>query len=142
MHTQPPIPITQTQQVITALTALGADPNAQNTDGATPLHEACRSGDIAAVQALVAAGADKGVVDKEGRRAVDVCAGAGSEALRGLLRGTGAGEGMRKEREEQGVTVDFATAFPLLWPRPQRGWWAMRRQDGSVSVMRTSVCGS
>lgn len=132
--------------MITALTTLGADPNAQNSDGVTPLHEASRSGHVVAAQALVAAGADKGVVDKEGRRAVDVvCAAAGCEALRGLLMGTGAGGGkelgegggMGKE-EEQGA-VDFATAFPLLWPRPQRGWWAMR-QHGTVSVTRLCVC--
>ncbi|MCY3823422.1 MAG: ankyrin repeat domain-containing protein [Nitrospinae bacterium] len=44
----------------------GADPNARNTDGVTPLHEAALSATLGVVSALVQAGACPNAEDKNG----------------------------------------------------------------------------
>jgi ankyrin repeat protein len=49
---------------IGCLIEAGADPNAQNMDGATPLHRAVRTRCAAAVRALLANGADPAIVNK------------------------------------------------------------------------------
>ena len=50
----------------------GANPNAQDDDGVTPLHEFARKGDEAAVLQLLAAGADSSVEDNKHLTACDV----------------------------------------------------------------------
>eukprot|EP01052_Picozoa_sp_SAG31_P016376 SAG31_NODE_1082_length_10014_cov_5.324962_3_plen_143_part_00 len=52
--------------VVQQLIDLGADVNAANSHGMTPLHQAARSGDVVSAKALIAAGADVDAVDNHG----------------------------------------------------------------------------
>ena len=52
----------------------GADVNARDDEGRTPLHGFAAAGDAASVTQLLAAGADKTVADNEGRSPCDVAA--------------------------------------------------------------------
>ncbi len=54
-----------------ALIAKGADVNAKDEDGVTPLHAAAAAGEQEAVVYLLAKGADPNVKDKEGKTALD-----------------------------------------------------------------------
>ncbi len=48
------------------LLAAGADPNARQSGGWTPLHGAAHNGDVASVALLLTAGADPAAVNDEG----------------------------------------------------------------------------
>ena len=50
----------------------GAYLEARNEDGQTPLHEAARYGDDAAIRALLDAGADAGARDENGKTPFDL----------------------------------------------------------------------
>ena len=50
----------------------GADPNAQNMDGATPLHRAVRTRCAGAVRALLDHGADPAIRNKNGSTAMQL----------------------------------------------------------------------
>ena len=58
--------------MIGMLLKAGANPNAQDDDGITPLHEFARKGDEGAVMQLLAAGADSSLQDKKQQSACDV----------------------------------------------------------------------
>jgi ankyrin repeat protein len=64
-----------------ALIAAGADPNARQRHGWTPLHGAAESGDSAVVEALLAAGADPTLAHDGGKRPADLARAAGHAAL-------------------------------------------------------------
>lgn len=68
-----------------ALIAAGADPNARQQHGWTPLHGAAASGDRAVVEALLAAGADRALAIDDGRRAADLARENGHADLAELL---------------------------------------------------------
>lgn len=78
-------------RTIFELVAAGADCNAQNLDGATPLHKAIRSRCADAVEALLQSGADRAIRNKNGSTPVDLIAnatgrsGAGSAEARAQL---------------------------------------------------------
>lgn len=88
-------------EVVRVLLALGADPRVRNDEGRTAVEEAGKGGHAGVVALLLEGGGGKqGPEQQEG----------------------GYGEG------EEGV-IDFATAFPRLWPRPKRG--VCSRSSGS-----------
>lgn len=60
--------------VIRALVAAGADTNAANLDGATPLHRAERTRCAAAVEGLLLLGADASLRDRSGSTAREMAA--------------------------------------------------------------------
>jgi ankyrin repeat protein len=71
----------------------GADPNAQNMDGATPLHRAVRTRCAGAVRALLDQGADPAICNKNGSTALQL-------ALRTTGRsGSGSVEAKAQQRE-------------------------------------------
>jgi len=59
----------------------GADPNAAQDGGFTPLHSAAQNDDRASVEALLAAGADPSLVSDDGKRPADLA----GEGVRELL---------------------------------------------------------
>ena len=65
------IPEQNLGRIVQELAAAGADPNARRKhDGATPLIEAARQGDLPVVRALLAAGADVNARDQHGKTAL------------------------------------------------------------------------
>lgn len=72
-------------EIALALIGAGADPNAKQRHGWTPLHGAAHSGDRAVVEALLAAGADRTITNDEGRTAADIARDAGHADLAALL---------------------------------------------------------
>ncbi len=68
-----------------ALIAAGADPNAKQRHGWTPLHAAAQTGDRMVVAALLAAGADPAVAHDGGKRAAELAREAGHAELAQLL---------------------------------------------------------
>jgi len=73
------------REIALALIAAGADPNAKQRHGWTPLHGAAHSGDRAVVEALLAAGADRSLTNDEGRTAADIARERGHADLAALL---------------------------------------------------------
>ena len=78
------------QQAVRALIADGADVNASEADGTTPLHWAAYSSDLAIAQLLVRAGADATIANRYGVEALSVAAVGGNAALIELLLVAGA----------------------------------------------------
>jgi ankyrin repeat protein len=76
-----------------ALVAAGADPNAKQRHGWTPLHAAAQTGDRAVVTALLAAGADPTLTHDGGKRAADLAREAGHAELAALLEHAPAASG-------------------------------------------------
>ena len=60
------------QETVQCLVALGADPNAIDKNGTTPLHRAVRSRCAAAVKALLEVGADPHVTNRRGSTALQL----------------------------------------------------------------------
>ncbi|BFZ13612.1 hypothetical protein BsWGS_16651 [Bradybaena similaris] len=58
-----PVPDTTFEKMLNLLLFFGANPNAQDCDGISPLHLACMYGNTLGVQLLLQAGADVNVVD-------------------------------------------------------------------------------
>lgn len=68
-----------------ALIAAGADPNAKQRHGWTPLHGAAASGDRVVVEALLAAGADPALTNDDGKTAADVARRSGHRDVAELI---------------------------------------------------------
>lgn len=75
---------------IDALLANGADPNAKNGKGQTPLHTAARIGVAEVAERLIAAGADPNARDSNGKTPIEIASGLGNQAMVALLGQTGA----------------------------------------------------
>jgi ankyrin repeat protein len=84
-------------EVITYLTSIGADPDAVDGSGVTPLHRAVRTRSMAAVRALVEAGANPRKANKSG-----------STPLHLAVQNTGrGGSGSPEAREQQSAIISF-----------------------------------
>lgn len=59
------------KEIVRMLLEAGADPNARNASGGTPLHTAGFTGNIAIIQMLLAAKADPTVADDKGQQPLD-----------------------------------------------------------------------
>jgi ankyrin repeat protein len=67
--------------------ASGANLNAQNTSGKTPLHFAAENGHVEAARLLHQAGADRTLRDTRGRTALDYAIAKNRPEIAQLLRG-------------------------------------------------------
>lgn len=74
-------------RIITALLAHGADVNALEPAGYTPLHLVAERGDLALVELLLAHGADAGARTREGRTPLQIAEAKGHAAVARRLRG-------------------------------------------------------
>jgi ankyrin repeat protein len=72
-------------EVVALLLERGADPNARQQVGYTPLMGAASAGRTDMVQALIAAGADPSLVNDEGKTAADIAAEHGHQAIAAQL---------------------------------------------------------
>ena len=61
-------------------TAAGADPDARQSGGWTPLHAAARNGDLASVAMLLEAGADPSATNDEGAAVLEMAHASGDAA--------------------------------------------------------------
>jgi ankyrin repeat protein len=77
-------------EIARVLIAVGADVNAAQNSGSTPLHETAFNGNLALTQLLLEHGANPAAVNKEGRSAVDVARERGHTQLAELLSGLSA----------------------------------------------------
>jgi ankyrin repeat protein len=77
-----------TPDIARALIAAGADVNAPQRSGATPLQETAFSGNLELARLLLAHGADPAAVDDQGRAALDLARERGHSALVELLSGS------------------------------------------------------
>ena len=72
--------------LVELLLAHGADPNARQHGGWTPLQAAAQHGDAAMIRVLLAHGADVEALSDDGRNAIDLAAAAGHGEVVELLR--------------------------------------------------------
>jgi hypothetical protein len=86
---------TAQSETITYLLSVGAHANAQDANGATPLHRAVRTRSAMAVRALLAGGADVNATNKNGSSPLDL-------AVRNTGRG---GTGSKRAREQQAEII-------------------------------------
>jgi uncharacterized protein len=77
-----------TPDIARALIAAGADVNAPQRSGATPLQETAFSGNLELARLLLAHGANPAAVDDQGRTALDIARERGHSALVELLSGS------------------------------------------------------
>jgi ankyrin repeat protein len=68
-----------------ALLQAGANANARQEGGFTPLHEAALNGNVPLIRLLLAHGADPSLASDEGQRPVDLALKHGHPAVAGLL---------------------------------------------------------
>jgi ankyrin repeat protein len=73
-------------EIVEALLAKGADPNAQQHGGFTPLHSAASSGNLAMIKRLLAKGADKEAAADDGRTALEIATANSNDDAADLLR--------------------------------------------------------
>ncbi len=71
--------------VVAVLVEAGADVNARQTHGWTPLHGAAQNGSLASVERLLAAGADRAAMNDDGTTALDLARSGDHEAIVALL---------------------------------------------------------
>lgn len=74
-------------RIVRRLVECGADVNARQQSGATPLHAAAMNGNVEVAQLLLAHGADATTAHDDGRTAADFAAERGHDELARLLRG-------------------------------------------------------
>jgi uncharacterized protein len=72
--------------IVRRLIECGADVNARQESGATPLHAAAMNGDSELAQLLVDRGADPGAIHDSGKTAADFASEHGHEQLAARLR--------------------------------------------------------
>ena len=87
---QPDRPPEACRQIIALLVAKGADPNAVNVFGMTPLHMAAMFGHVAVMQALIDAGARVGTEGPDHLTALDLASKSGHPPAVAALRAAGA----------------------------------------------------
>jgi uncharacterized protein len=66
----------------------GADPDAVQRGGWTPLHSAAHNGDARTVELLLAHGADPAAIDDEGRSVADMAAESADDATIAAIAGS------------------------------------------------------
>jgi uncharacterized protein len=79
-------------EVVAELLEAGADPDARQSGGWTPLHAAAINGDVSSARALLDAGADPAARNDEGRDVSSLAAEGGDETLVALVDAALAGE--------------------------------------------------
>jgi ankyrin repeat protein len=101
----------------------GADPNARDSVGATPLHYAALNGHVNAVKKLLEHGADVNARDKDGFTPLHVAACKGYVDVLGLILQYGADLNMQSRRgwTPYALIVFYACAFSLWEPGPLLG---------------------